>query len=77
MTRGQLHLQAEVAKRAKKGLSQNDCAALVGCDTGNFSKILHKGRLPGRALSSRIKKVFGTKPEWFDEEASEQRGTAA
>jgi len=75
MNRGAQHLAARVEEwvaEDPKGRSQNAAAALVECDTGNFSKILKgDGRSPGRALAIRIKEHFGTEPQWFDEPAEE------
>lgn len=50
-----------IATRAafeSEGLSQNAAAAAVGCDSGNFSKILSGKKRPGRDLTLRIAKRF-------------------
>lgn len=52
-----------------EGLSQNDAAAEVECDSGNFSRILTGQRLPGRALAVRIASRFGVPVERWDEVA--------
>ena len=73
MNRGAQHLAARVKEwvAEKPDRTQNAAAALVECDTGNFSKILRGERLPGRALSVALRTHFGTEPEWFDEAAEE------
>lgn len=54
-----------------EGLSQNDAAAAVECDSGNFSRILNGQRGPGRALAVRIASRFGVPVERWDEPASD------
>jgi plasmid maintenance system antidote protein VapI len=74
MNRGALHLAGQVSEWIQddpEHRSQNAAAAATGCDTGNFSKILQGKRLPGRTLATKIKQVFGTEPEWFDEPAQD------
>jgi plasmid maintenance system antidote protein VapI len=55
MNRGALATRAAIEA---EGLSQNAAAAEVGCDSGNFSKILAGKKLPGRDLTLRIAKRF-------------------
>ena len=52
-----------------EGLTQNQAAAEVGYDSGNFSKILREedGKKPGRALANRIFARFGVQPTSWDE----------
>ncbi len=72
MNRGAQHLAAQVRawiSEEPDERTQNGAAELVGCDTGNFSKILRGDRLPGRALSVALRLYFGTEPEWFDQPA--------
>jgi hypothetical protein len=71
MNRGARHLAEQVREWVAQdpdNRSQNGAAGRVDCDTGNFSKILRGERLPGRAVSAKIRQEFGTEPEWFDEE---------
>jgi transcriptional regulator with XRE-family HTH domain len=56
---------------ATEGLSQNDAAAAVECDSGNFSRILSGKKLPGRALAVRIAARFGVPVERWDEPATD------
>lgn len=64
MNRGAEETRAEVIRR---GLSQNAAAALVGADSGHFSRILRGEAKPGRALAGRIKEKFGTELSRWDE----------
>jgi hypothetical protein len=74
MTRGAAHVRAQIKAR---GLKQNDAARLVSCDSGNFSRLLTlDNRTPGRALASRIREVFGTPLELWDEKISEEEAAA-
>ena len=51
-------------------ISQNQAAALVECDPGNFSKILNKGTEPSVQLAARMSTVFGIDVTWWAEEIS-------
>jgi hypothetical protein len=74
MTRGAAHVRAQLKAR---GLSQNDGAALFGCDSGNFSRMLRDpNRGPGRLLADEIRKEFGTEIPWWDEEISDEEAAA-
>jgi hypothetical protein len=74
MTRGAAHVRAQIKAR---GLKQNDAARLVSCDSGNFSRLLTlDNRTPGRALASRIREVFGTAIESWDEKIPDEEAAA-
>lgn len=74
MNRGALHLAQAVKAWVSEdpdNRSQNAAAGEVGCDTGNFSKILQGERAPGRVVSHNIFQKFGTEPAWFDQPSEE------
>ena len=80
MNRGAQHLAEKVREwiaADPEKRTQNGAAELVGCDTGNFSKILQGKRYPGRKLAARIKRRFRTNPEWFDDPPAEVSQGAA
>jgi transcriptional regulator with XRE-family HTH domain len=62
----------------ERGLSQNQAAALVGADSGNFSKIMRGGRHgPGRVVAFAIQQEFGIEIPWWDEEVDEHGNPVA
>lgn len=80
MNRGAQHLDQAVKawiEQDKEHRTQNGAAEAVGCDSGNFSKILKGERAPGRVAAHKIYLTFGTEPKWFDEAPKADAGDAA
>lgn len=75
MNRGAIKTMAALKKR---DLSVNKGAALVGCDSGTFSKILREvdGRKPGRALAARIELKLGISAALWDQEVPDSQKPA-